>query len=303
MRHLSILIVSLCLCACTLVKVYPAAVPTSAVESVVVQTGDSLYGIASRHGVRARELARANGIAEPFVIHPGQRLRLPMTSGATTADAHEVAKDAAPVEKAIEVQPGDTLYGIASRNGTSVRELAQANALIAPFQLRPGQRLRLPHSDAPDPGGSEVRVEPLPDATSSTREKPATKRANTGEPRWQWPAEGTLVNMPRSDDAVVRALDIAGRAGSPVRATAAGTVLYSGSGSPGYEQLIVIEHGDGWISSYAHSRKLLIAAGKRVGAGAVIAEMGRVGATRDMVHFEMRHDGELVDPRRMLPKR
>jgi lipoprotein NlpD len=88
-----------------------------------------------------------------------------------------------------------------------------------------------------------------------------------------------------------------------VRSTAAGKVLYSGEGSPGYEQLVVIEHPGGWVSSYSHNRKRLVAEGQTVAAGAVIAEMGHTGAGRDMVHFELRRAGQLVDPRTVLPPR
>ena len=324
MRHsaVAIAIASLGLCACTQVKVYPAPVAPADAGSVIVQQGDSLYGIASRHGVPVRTLAQENGIAEPFVIHPGQRLRVHAGVAGEARDRVEDVRSA-PDENSIVVQRGDSLYGIASRNRTSVRELAQANALSEPFRVHPGQRLRLPNAAAPKQGASTVRVEPLADTTPSmpasptrsTRTSAVATTASTSSMKaaasnpaptdlhWQWPADGALLNMPRSGNAIVRALDIAGSAGSPVRAAAAGTVMYAGTGSPGYEQLIVIEHGGGWISSYAHSRKLLVVEGKQVATGAVIAEMGRVGATRDMVHFELRRGGDLVDPRSVLPKR
>ncbi|HEY1142262.1 MAG TPA: M23 family metallopeptidase [Lysobacter sp.] len=111
------------------------------------------------------------------------------------------------------------------------------------------------------------------------------------------------MNAPARSDATAYALDISGTAGSPVHATAAGKVLYSGEGTPGYEQLIVIEHAGGYVSSYSHNRKRLVAEGQSVAAGAVIAEMGHAGAARDMVHFELRRAGQLVDPRTVLPPR
>jgi lipoprotein NlpD len=67
--------------------------------------------------------------------------------------------------------------------------------------------------------------------------------------------------------------------------------------------LIVIRHDGDWVSSYAHNRKRLIGEGQRVKAGDRIAEMGRTGASRDQLHFEMRHNGDLVDPLMHLPKR
>lgn len=97
-RRSAILVVSsgafLCACTPATVKVWPSS--GSAMSSndgaYVVQAGDSLYGIASRNGVRVVDLAEANGIAEPFVIHPGDRLRLPSAtySNAPTVRAPSV---------------------------------------------------------------------------------------------------------------------------------------------------------------------------------------------------------------------
>ena len=111
------------------------------------------------------------------------------------------------------------------------------------------------------------------------------------------------MNLPARSDALVYALDIAGTAGNSVRAAAEGKVLYSGEGSPGYEQLIVIEHAGGWVSSYSHNRKRLVREGQTVAKGTAIAEMGHVGASRDMLHFELRRGGQLIDPRTVLPPR
>lgn len=257
------------LCACTpaTVKVWPSS--GSAMSSndgaYVVQAGDSLYGIASRNGVRVVDLAQANGIAEPFVIHPGDRLRLP---SATYSNAPAVR---APSVQAVRTEP-------------------------------------LPEAGPAKPVSNSVNAAKSTTATATTSKVAAdsavtTKPTSAASTSWRWPASGTVVNAPARSDATPYALDIAGAAGSPVRAAAAGKVLYSGEGSPGYEQLIVIEHAGGWVSSYAHNRKRLVGEGQSVAAGAQIAEMGHVGAGRDMVHFELRRGGQLVDPRTVLPPR
>lgn len=268
------------LCACTpaTVKVWPSS--GSAMSSndgaYVVQAGDSLYGIASRNGVRVVDLAQANGIAEPFVIHPGDRLRLP---SATYSNAPAVR---APSVQAVRTEP-----------------LPEAGPVTQPVSK----------STAPNSANVAKTTTSTGKTSTPTSSKVAAGSAVTTKPTgaaatsWRWPASGAVVDAPARSDGTPYALDIAGAAGSPVRAAAAGKVLYSGEGSPGYEQLIVIEHAGGWVSSYAHNRKRLVGEGQSVAAGAQIAEMGHVGAVRDMVHFELRRGGQLVDPRTVLPPR
>lgn len=82
-----------------------------------------------------------------------------------------------------------------------------------------------------------------------------------------------------------------------------GVVVYSGSGLVGYGELIIVKHDDDWLSAYGHNRSRLVNEGERVRAGQQIAEMGRTGAARDMLHFEIRHSGRPVDPLSYLPRR
>jgi lipoprotein NlpD len=80
-------------------------------------------------------------------------------------------------------------------------------------------------------------------------------------------------------------------------------VVYSGAGLVGYGELIIVKHSEEWLSAYAHNQQRLVAEGARVGAGQVIAKMGRSGAPRDMLHFEIRRNGKPVDPLALLPRR
>ena len=91
--------------------------------------------------------------------------------------------------------------------------------------------------------------------------------------------------------------------GQPVRAAADGVVVYSGSGLVGYGELVILKHSDQWLSAYGHNRARLVNEGQLVKAGQQIAEMGRSGASRDMLHFEIRYNGKPVDPQAYLPKK
>ena len=81
-----------------------------------------------------------------------------------------------------------------------------------------------------------------------------------------------------------------------------GRVVYSGSGLIGYGQLIIVKHNKRYLSAYAHNNKILVKEGDTVRGGQRIAEMGRSGSNRAMLHFEIRKDGKPIDPIRYLPK-
>jgi lipoprotein NlpD len=229
-----------------------------------------------------------------------------------------------------QVQRGDTLYGIAFRNGIDVRDLAEWNSLSAPYTIYPGQRLRLyprdgSSSTAARPLGTGTR--PMPPSTASpsatpaaTATKPATSPATAtpttppsaakpppaapaSDIRWRWPADGALLSRFVGGEPTKQGIDIAGASGASVKAAADGVVVYSGSGLVGYGELVIIKHNDAWLSAYGHNRARLVNEGAIVKAGQQIAVMGRTGAPREMLHFEIRHNGKPVDPLLYLPKR
>ena len=86
-------------------------------------------------------------------------------------------------------------------------------------------------------------------------------------------------------------------------AAADGEVVYSGNGLLGYGELIIVKHAGEYLSAYAYNRKRLVGEGERVRAGQPIAEMGRRGGALDALHFEIRRDGQPVDPLQFLPPR
>jgi lipoprotein NlpD len=121
-------------------------------------------------------------------------------------------------------------------------------------------------------------------------------------PAWRWPTRGQIIGRYVAGDRTQQGINIAGNAGQPILAAADGVVVYSGAGLVGYGELVIIKHSDEWLSAYAHNRKRLVAEGARVKAGDTIAEMGRTGAIRDMLHFEIRRNGKPVDPMDWLPR-
>lgn len=216
------------------------------------------------------------------------------------------------------VRSGETLYRIATRYGLSPLDLAMWNRIPPPYTIYPGQRLRLtpPVAGRPSSSGAPpVARTPVPPRTSagtSATPPPVRNPVPTPAPAaapaqapfaWRWPADGALVGSFAAGDPTRQGIDIGGRVGDPVRAAADGVVVYSGTGLVGYGELVIVKHDDQWLSAYGHNRARLVNEGQRVKAGDQIAEMGHSGASRDMLHFEIRYNGKPQDPLQALPKR
>jgi lipoprotein NlpD len=143
-----------------------------------------------------------------------------------------------------------------------------------------------------------------PSAQGTQAPAGATYTTPAGDPsRWLWPTDGRLLSTFRANDPSRKGIDIAGSAGQPVVASAAGQVVYSGSGLIGYGELIIIKHSDRMLSAYAHNSKRLATEGQQVTAGSKIAEMGTNDRNQAVLHFEIRLNGTPVDPLKYLPKK
>ncbi|GAA5011320.1 peptidoglycan DD-metalloendopeptidase family protein [Pseudoluteimonas lycopersici] len=200
------------------------------------------------------------------------------------------------------VQRGDTIYHIATVNGITALDLALWNGIPPPYTIYPGQRLRLYPGAAPVVR-STTPSRTVPSTPSAPMPPPAVSTPVNAPFAWRWPTDGSLVESFAAGDPTRQGIDIAGNAGQPVRAAADGVVVYSGSGLVGYGELIIVKHNDQWLSAYGHNRARLVNEGQLVKAGQQIAEMGRSGAARDMLHFEIRYNGKPVDPQAFLPKK
>ncbi len=209
------------------------------------------------------------------------------------------------------VRRGDTLYAIARANSIAPQDLAAWNRLPPPYTIYPGQSLKLyPPGGGSGSGSGTVVARPgsapvAPPSSAGTAARPpvaAPTPVSSGF-SWRWPADGAVVSRFVVGETTRQGVDIAGSSGQAVRAAADGVVVYSGAGLVGYGELIIIKHNEQWLSAYGHNRKRLVNEGQNVKAGEQIAEMGRSGAARDMLHFEIRYNGKPVDPLLYLPSK
>lgn len=204
------------------------------------------------------------------------------------------------------VRAGETLYAIAFRYGLKYQDLARWNGLGDGSLIRVGQRLRLAPPGSP-PGTTAVGTT----AGSAGRSggaaggvtPPPTASAAGPAPRWRWPVDGDVVAGFRQSPMTASGVQISGRAGAPVRAAADGQVVYSGTGLTGYGALLIVKHSDSWLSAYGHNQALLVGEGDRVRSGQEIARVGEGPGRRPLLHFEIRRNGEPVDPLTQLPAR
>lgn len=219
------------------------------------------------------------------------------------------------------VRPGDTLYSIATRHGWDWRALAERNGIPAPYTIRVGQLIRFsgsavaapvasaaPRASAGGRAATTAAARP-PVSTAGAAAASASTALASGTPGvvssggWTWPAQGQLIALFSSNSSLNKGIDIAGELGQPVMAASAGSVVYAGSGLRGYGELVIIKHGDTYVSAYGHNRRLLVREGQQVKAGQTIAEMGATGTDRVKLHFEIRRQGKPVDPLQYLPRR
>jgi len=280
----------------------PAAPPT-----YTVKRGDTLYQIALDAGLDYRELAAWNNVENVNLIRVGQVLRLTAPGSETAVSSTGVTTT--PLRTApqiVESKPGAPAASATAPPPTNVSRntdnyKSQPKAFKEPYSeqaLRDAARAPVPEqvamaapAPAPAPKAETPAVTPRTGANDSDDDEKLD---------WVWPAKGKVVTS-FSETANLKGIDIAGTAGQPVVASAAGTVVYAGTGLRGYGKLIIVKHNKTYLSAYAHNRDILVKEGEKVTKGQKIAEMGNTDATETKLHFEIRRQGKPMDPARYLP--
>lgn len=260
------------------VVIAPVLVATGCGSHVehVVRKGDTLYSISFRYEQDYRDIARWNGIDPPYVLTPGQHLRVAPPRAPSHAERMAALRRpadpaSAPSPAQSTVRPAVTPAEAADRRVARVE--APGTARTMPAQ---------PARSAPPPAAPPAALAPVS--------------------AWRWPVSDAPVRKDAEVRRVRKGLDIVGRRGEPVQAAADGRVVYSGAGIPHYGNLIIIKHDERFLTAYAHNERLLVGEGDVVRAGQAIAEMGDSGTGTQSVklHFEIRLDGEPVDPMKYL---
>ena len=272
---ISVFVICLCLtllASCTSTTSLPVSRREARAAVHVVQSGETLSKIAWQYRVDPQELANWNGIADPDRLRVGQRLRLVPPRGYVAAAPAPAPR---PPESTGPSTPRSTTPAPSTSASTSKRTPSTS----------PSQTSRTPSARPPTTASSG--------SSTAARSPP---RAAAPAPRWTWPTTGQVVARFGADGAIGSGIGIGGREGQPVRAAAAGRVVYAGGGLIGYGQLVIIKHDETFLSAYGYNSELLVTQGQDVTSGATIALMGQGPGRQPRLHFEIRRNGVPVDP-------
>jgi murein DD-endopeptidase MepM/ murein hydrolase activator NlpD len=246
----------------------------------VVEEGETLSSIAERYGLAVDTILWENDLTESSKIKPGQELRILPIDGVR----HKVKR-------------GETIYSIGKRyglDGSQVQMIVDYpfNEFLndESFELVAGQWLMVPEGVMPEAQVSEpaaqrvARVPLTPDAGSVT-----------AQGTFIWPAAGRIT---QGYSFYHKAIDIANKGGGPILAADSGVVTAAGWPSGwGYGNRVIVDHGNGFSTLYAHLSVVQVQIGQRVNRGDVLGQMGSTGRSTGVhLHFEIRNGGVLVNP-------
>jgi murein DD-endopeptidase MepM/ murein hydrolase activator NlpD len=276
--------------------------PRQEISSYIVQEGDTLFGISEKYGLDPETILWGNYsilLDDPHALKPGQQLSILPVDGTL-----------------YEWQDGDGLNGVASFFGVAPEEIlnfpgnnldpATIGDYVRP-NIEPGSILIIP-------GGRREFVSwsaPL----GITREDPALARVlgpgacdpisggAVGFGNFIWPTNKHFLSgfdySPKSNH---WGIDLAGSEGEGVYATDAGVVVYSGWNNYGYGNMVMVDHGNGWQSLYAHLSAIYRYCGQSVGQGEAIGAIGSTGRSSGAhLHFELMTATFKVNPFDFLP--
>ena len=242
-----------------------------------VQANDNIWAIAQGFGLKAETVLWANPKVEsaPDLLSVGQNLIIPPIDGIYDAVAN-----------------GDTVEKLAKKYETTVDKIVgfEGNELEEPYSLTVGQRIMLPGGHKPVVPSNYYPM------TSVGR---APQNAPTGSGRFAWPAQGVLTQRYWSGHL---GIDIANRTGTPIRAADAGYVVMAGRDTWGYGNQVLIDHGNGYMTRYAHLDRIIVKAGDAVERNQQVGTMGNTGrSTGPHLHFEIIYSRVRRNPLGFLP--
>jgi murein DD-endopeptidase MepM/ murein hydrolase activator NlpD len=276
--------------------------PRQEIIKYTVLEGDTIFGISEKFGLKPETILWGNYyvlLDNPHSLQPGQELNILPVDGTYH-----------------EWQQGEGLNGVAQYYGVTPEDIINypANGLdadsIGDFanpNITPGKWLIVPN------GRREFVSWSAP--LGVTRENPALARVlgegscgpvnggAVGYGTFVWPSnKHSLSGFDYSPATNHWGIDIAGNEGEGVYATDAGVVVYAGWNNYGYGNMIMIDHGSGFQSLYAHLSALNVVCGQSVGQGDVIGAIGNTGrSSGSHLHFEIRAISSFVNPWDMLP--
>ena len=272
--------------------------PTVACQDVLytVQDHDTVLLIATNFGVTAASIEDRNGLANDS-LRPGMSLVIPLClhPGIPTRLADILTLQQI---KEYTVEAGDTCASIAASFGVSPSALIQQNNLNPTCSdLTVGRHLEIPAT-------AEIEVSATAFPVTGQGACASVQAIGKGTGTFIWPgSRHTISGMDFDPKNFHLGLDLAANLGDPIVAADTGTVIYAGWNDWGYGNLVVLDHGNGYRTYYAHLDTVKVACGQSVKQGDLVGLAGTTGNSYGPhLHFEVVLNGEHVNPWTVLPK-
>ena len=261
-----------------------------------VKKGDTLIRIALEHGQNYRDLVSWNNLSNPNDIKVDQVLRVqPPEGGAATVQTTPIAAPP-PAETRPRPAPAPVIVKKSTPKGEK-RPYSEATLAEMQGAVKPEPKSDKP-ADAPAVAATVSAPPVAPPVVLPTPAAPAIP--DDERISWIWPTDGKVVAG--FDEGKNKGIDIGGKPGQQVLAAGAGKIMFAGA-VRGYGNLVIVRHGGGFLSAYAHNRTILVKETQTVSKGQMIAEMGDSDTDSVKLHFEIRLQGKPVDPSKFLPTR
>jgi murein DD-endopeptidase MepM/ murein hydrolase activator NlpD len=286
---------------------------TAASKAYVAAAGDTVDGVAGRFGVSSRELRAENGLGRNARIRPGQKLRLPAgyrDRGPAKPPTSTVYEPQAPRARQPEAEPpriSPPAIGETPRSRETTPALpSQPQPYTPSAPPRRTGRYVSPNATPALPLGTAPPVAPQAAAPVTDAQISALGRGV-----FVWPVRGDVLSEfgPKAGGQRNDGLNVQVESGAPVRAAASGDVVYAGDQVPGFGNLVLIKHADGWVTAYGHLSHVDVKMQQRVAQGQQIGQAGSTGGVPEpQLHFEVRYApspmerARPIDPRLVLPR-
>lgn len=259
--------------------------------SYEVKKGDTLSRIGLFFQVPYPEIADQNGVQNPRLLPVGRNLTIPLRV------------------KLVAVRSGDTIDSIASTYRTTKDLLLHLNPSLRESAALSVDSLLFVPKDvliaSPKPTQTVAQKTLVSKTTIPKRSVKKVVSPRTGTARFIWPVNGRVTsNFGWRNGRQHKGVDIWSERKSkePIFAAASGTVIKAGY-SGAYGNLVVVDHGNGWVTYYAHLSRILVGKGSEISQGQQVGFMGQTGnASGYHLHFEVRKDGSVLNPLRVLSR-
>jgi len=245
-----------------------------------VKKGETIFSISLKCGFDYQKLALSNGLKHPYFVKIGDQIRFDLLRKnkpkLLEPENKESLTNTIPFEEGEIIEDNITSEEITSQDTQVEFQFGD------PIQIDQPKVIREVYSKK---------------SIKKSKKLSALKTKN--QKNWEWPTDGKLTST-FNQAADKKGIEILGLEGQEIRSTAKGKVIYVGEDLAGYGKLTIIKHDNNVLSVYGHQQATLVTEGQSVQAGQSIGTMGKTGADKVKLLFEIRKDGESIDPLNFL---